>query len=569
MVLGLAISQFAWGDVTGKKAEVLGNKWTPSSFKDWVISKDALIVPEVSNLAIQACLRKTQMNIDVLAYQQMREIIEALKTEFRRDNARRLTLDYDYGLNSLTQLLVAIDSIQAEDPEKYETACRSTLERVLPLQAGKQPGSRTIKEELEVLYFGRMRPQISPSLSAEDQALLAKLFAKGLKLANLEWPDLKDQICKLEGYYSTSLDPSLWKFFSTSRAMMNVLPKPEDTAKFIASISRAERVPQLVRNLNEYSSVAGKYNGASVGMTDEEVRKAKVRLTGPALGSIQPSLMAFFTTGWREELQRRVIDQDYPAKPFQLISAQNVLESLGATPGDLVDGSHSSATILGMKSGWRSLHWWFAKFEVDPPQKKELGPNTEAYRKTAALAWLALNAETNIRQNEKIAGIKATSEEQEEFPTTAVFGNQNEYEMLVAELDAAVKAYRLVDTEGTATQPCVSSLRKMNEAAVKALGAESSLAQLAPADVAFLQKIEFVPVIADLGLEVDDEVGQKPEGVHRLHLAIGYGRKVEVSVNQKMYTVWTPTAMVLHLPKITSTAEWQRGGVVKYEKLED
>ena len=72
-----------------------------------------------------------------------------------------------------------------------------------------------------------------------------------------------------------------------------------------------------------------------------------------------------------------------------------------------------------------------------------------------------------------------------------------------------------------------------------------------------------------IGLEVNDQVGDKPEGIFRLHLAMGHGHEVDATINKENVKLWTPSAMVLHLKEVTTTAEWQAKGVKNYEKTEE
>ena len=70
------------------------------------------------------------------------------------------------------------------------------------------------------------------------------------------------------------------------------------------------------------------------------------------------------------------------------------------------------------------------------------------------------------------------------------------------------------------------------------------------------------PVIADIGMEVDDD----EDGVFRLHLAMGYGHELPVTIGGAEYKVWTPSAMVLHRPAVTTTSKWQQGLVNEFDK---
>ena len=137
--------------------------------------------------------------------------------------------------------------------------------------------------------------------------------------------------------------------------MSNVLPAERDNEAFTKAVLAAPEVAKLIGTLNQYSAVAGKYNGPSIGMTAEELRTAPSRMTGPALGSKATALMAFFTTGWRENLQKLVIDRPYPAQPFQLITAEETLRSVEKTFTDRGAGAQHSQTEVGMDLLWSLL----------------------------------------------------------------------------------------------------------------------------------------------------------------------------------------------------------------------
>ena len=189
---------------------------------------------------------------------------------------------------------------------------------------------------------------------------------------------------------------------------------------------------------------------------------------------------------------------------------------------------------------------------------KLYGESSRLYAQTSALAWLAMNAEANIRQNEKITGYERGMSTSPQI-TTAVYGTEARFTALVAEIDSALATYRNVDPAGTRTPACVGMLRGLNAAAAHALGAEPALARLSSSDVEGLRLVTIEPIIADIGLEVNDTIGDQPGGVFRLHLATGAGRAVPITVEGNAYTAWAPSAMVLHLDKTVTTSEWQRG----------
>lgn len=551
----LAASALCLGNVSGSKTETWGTQWPASDFKHWVTKRDALVTPEISHLAVQACLRQSQEQLDVYAYDVAKRLLGEMWRGYRRAEARPETRAYDIGLDTLTRLMMDIDAIAAGNARDYRSQCEALV--------NNRFADGTARAELSPLFQGRMAPRLSPDLPPAIRAQLEKLAARGIRVAPLRWEDLRDQICTLEGYYSTSRRPELWKLFSLTRVMANVLPDPGENALFEKAALRAAQVPPLVRQLNEYSSVAGKYNGGSIGMTREELRDAPVRLTGPALGSRATSLMAFFTTAWRERLQRHVIDQNYPVEPFRLISADNALEY--ANQLETETRATPSQTELGMLSVWERVLPFFREGSR-PEARGEYGTETAKFKKTASLAWLALNAETNIRQNEKIGGIEATSAPAN-GPTTAVYGTASAFERIAAELDAAVRAYRNIDPASHHTPSCVAQLRAYHVAAARAVGNEPRLAHVAKHEADVLLWTKFEPVIADIGMEVNDTEGTQPEGKFRLHLAIGYGHEVPATVKGESHTLWTPSAMVLHLNKIVSTAEWQSSGVAHYDPL--
>ncbi len=206
------------------------------------------------------------------------------------------------------------------------------------------------------------------------------------------------------------------------------------------------------------------------------------------------------------------------------------------------------------------------------------------------MAWLALNAETNIRQNEKIAGLERTSLPSDQRVTQNVFADSSAYGAMVREIDAALSAYRHIDQDGSLVEnTCVMPVRKFAEAAHAASKAkDNSVVQLEKAETAVFGKVEFKkafefkPVIADIGSEVLDD----PEGFQgetqfeefkgqknfKLHLATGYFRQVPITIGigtrKKLYLIGTPSAFVIHFAGTTSTAEWQQGLVERYDSRE-
>jgi len=531
------LCSLASAKVQGNLAEVNGTNWDQLTFKSWVEDSDALMTPETSNLAAQSCLRNSQEQLDAVAYSVAEKLAKSLSHYYRVKGTKETR--YDDGLRALTQLtdgILAIPTAKNSSRKSYEDDCGTLVEQSI----------RRDQSRLETVFYGRLYPKTPPELASH-----------GLKVAPLTWNGLKDQICKLEGYYSTSQDPRLWKFFSLTRSMSNVLPPDSDNDAFLRTVKRwPAPLTTAIRTLNLYSSVAGKYNGASIGMTDAQMKSAPIRKTGVALGSRAASLMAFFTTGWREKLQADITSQiDYPQVPFQLISNKQVLAAVAATHDDPSRKGRSVVqTELGMDLVFDSL----LPLSVHAKKDDSYGAETESYKATAALAWLALNAETNIRQNEKLGGLAGSA-----VPVTPdldVFGSPTQYQAVVNELDAALAAYRAIDPKGSLVPGCVKELQQFNQAAM-AIG-DGKLGKVAQSLNRVFNGIEFEPVIADIGEEVED----KDAGIFRLHLAIGYGHSVITTVGGKEVKLWTPSAMVLHLPKTTATGEWQQSLVKNYEK---
>ena len=119
--------------------------------------------------------------------------------------------------------------------------------------------------------------------------------------------------------------------------------------------------------------------------------------------------------------------------------------------------------------------------------------------------------------------------------TRVSYGTRAGFARLVSEMDSALGTYRNVDVAGAHTPACVGLLRDLNAAAAHALGDEPALARLSERDVQGLALVKVEPVIADIGLEVDDTIGSEPAGVFGLHLATSSGREVPIEVEGKSY----------------------------------
>jgi hypothetical protein len=537
-------SSVCLANVSDEKPQVFGTQWKLRAYQKWLRDDRALITPEVAHLAVQACMRKSQQDLDVQAYGLAKNLMgEMEKAYLPSGNA------YTTGLSALTQLLREISAINADSAAAYRTQCETRVTARF--------GNVAFRNTLSPLFQGRLQPGISPNLPPELRQHLLKLAEKGISVAPLTWGGLQEQICQLEGYYSTSKKPELWKFFSITRALGNVLPAEDREGEFVTAVTQSDAATRLLSRINQYSSVAGKFNGPTIGMTSDEMIAAEMRLTGPALGSRAPSLLAFFTTAWRERLQKLILEQDYPEKPFALLSATQVLTSLGETARDTHQNGRTSQTELGMVGVWEML----LPFAFGGPNP-EWGGVTADYKKTSALAWLALNAETNIRQNEKLAGFANTSIDTGSI-TTRLYGTATQYAGLVGEIAAAEKAYAAL---GSIELPrCLNGLDAFAQAARDALGYDARVATLGIERTKVLGDIKIEPVIADIGMEVNDERGDQPGGIFRLHLATGEGHQVEVAVQGENYRLWTPSSMVLHLDSVHTTAQWQQSEELKYD----
>lgn len=548
----ILISTLSFANVNGNKSEVFGTQWKQRSYEHWIMDPDAVITPEFSNLATQSCLRQSQEQLDFLAYKKTHELVQEMRKSFTRDSAVGITKPYDTGLSALTDILASIDKINAENAGEYRQKCESTVTKVL--------SKPQVQSELTPLYYGRFNPEISKNLPPEIKAKLEKMSEKGLQLAPLTWQTLIQQVCTLEGYYSTTTRPELWKFFSITRALGNILPAEKDDHLFIQSVSRSNKIVELITSLNHYSAVAGKMNGPTIGMSLEEKKAAGVRLTGAALGSKATSIMAFFTTGWREEIQRFVIEQDYPEKPFMLTQANTILSSMKNAAEEVKGKTTPSQTELGMSLLWDSFLAPAVTYE-----REEYGRETQNIKATFSMAWLALNAETNIRQNEKITGYGKTSVETGGDVTAPIYGTRTQYLKIVSEISAAKAAYRAIALGDESLPYCVNALLEMNQKGVDNLGEIPTFARFSAESLNFLREMEFKPVIADIGMEINDERGDRPEGIFRLHLATGFGHAVEANIQGRVSVLWIPSSMVLHLPSIETTDSWRNASVTKYD----
>lgn len=546
-------SAISLADVVGKKVEVLGNQWAQTSYSSWLKSDGALITPESTNLAIQGCFRKAQEETDPAAYALTKALVKEMDATYKDAQGK-----YDRALASVTELLKRIDAIKELSQSEFISACKTVVKGAL--------GDKALMENLAVAFEGRLNPDFEalPDLPKQVQDVIIKLAKKGLKPAPLKVDGMPDHFCELEGYYSTSLDESLWKFFALTRVMGSVLPSTAGHADFMTAAQKSDKVVDLVSKLNRYSSVAGKYNGPTLGMGANELEATGPRLTGVALGSNTTSFMAYFTTAWREKIQMLVLDQDqYPEKPFRLLSANDFLTALKAELVEkLPKGNFFSQTHLGMASAASSL-------EHD---RNAYGDSTTLYRRAAVLAWLALNAETNIRVNEKITGISLAAAPQPNYKAS-LYGSKADYTLLADSIKAAVRAYAEVDKKGELTPWCVKNVAAFTEAAQKLLKEDTdTVVPLQSEQTGLLDHgIELNPVIAHLGLEIDDQVGNAPAGSIQLHIATGRGRKVPGVVDGKSYSLFTPSAIVLHSEKQMTTAGWYdkntgKGSVTQYDK---
>ena len=250
------ISAALFAKVTGKPVEKLGVQWQASSFKHWVERADALITPEVANLAAQYCLRTTQESLDGVAYDKLaKRMVSELSKRFSPKTAKQ---DLEKALSAVSQILVAIEKLEVPDqnPASYLGACNVLLERELRDRAGT----------LLPIFEGRMHPVVSGDIGEPWKTKLETLRKRGVVPAPLTWKGLQEQVCKLEGYYSLSQDARLWKLFSMTRLMSNVLTSSENNPEFERTLAGGTRTLQLlVRKLDRYSSVAGRSNVLRLG----------------------------------------------------------------------------------------------------------------------------------------------------------------------------------------------------------------------------------------------------------------------------------------------------------------
>jgi hypothetical protein len=195
------------------------------------------------------------------------------------------------------------------------------------------------------------------------------------------------------------------------------------------------------------------------------------------------------------------------------------------------------------------------------------------YLETANLGWLALNAETNIRQNEKLGGVSTTSMPSDKPATTYVLADEASYSGILNQINAALSAYGIVDPSQKAlANSCVPKVHEFAKRAVAASkGKYGKVVQLNANDTKvftqhqYKSAFEFSPVIADIGTEVVDDVGIRGQKTFKLHLATGNWRETKVTIDKKEYLLGTPSSFVLHFAQTTSTSDWKK--VVKnYDK---
>lgn len=538
-----------FAQVKGELVEKFGTQYNVSSFKEWAEKENALFTPESTNLATQHCFRTSQEQLDGIAYDRIAlPLVSDMKKNFFERPTVKLTA-VGGGLAKLANLLQTIKDLNVlhKSPDEYVTACSETTKKFLDSNP-----------MIEVLYEGRFKPEQAPNISKDLKAKLDKLTKNGAKVVPLNKDGLIEQICKLEGYYSTSYDQRLWKFFSITRAMLNVLPTHKNNAEFE---SLTLPVASNIRKLDQYSSVAGKSNGLSIGMNEKERKYTQavmpVRLTGVALGSNASAMMSFFTTAWREKLQDAIISQDYPNKPFELLDAKLILNAVNKTHEEVSEMYRTavrepSQTELGMSMVSRSL-------ATRPLLDRK-------YLEAANLSWLALNAETNIRQNEKLGGVSTTSMPQDKPATTYVLADEAAYSGILAQINAALSAYGVVDPSQKAlVNSCVPKVYEFTKRAKDASkGKYGKVVQLNVNDTKvftqhqYKKAFEFSPVIADIGTEVVDDVGIKGQKTFKLHLATGNWRETKVTLDNKEYLLGTPSSFVLHLAQTTSTFDWKK-----------
>jgi len=529
--------------VTGARTEVFGTQTPAVDFTSWLGHSEALLTPESIQLATQACLRKTQQSTDEKAYPLAHQITLSLGNHFG-DTSNQARSSFATALSKLATLLKMVDDLgtnrEASTPDGYRKVCRNQLQSFFTRE----------RSGLAILYQGRMQPKPDP-----------KLARRGLEVMPLTWEGLTSQTCDLEGYYTDPRHPELWRFFSLTRLMQNILPSESQDEAFQREFANTPELVESLTRLNRYAGVAGKINGPAIGMTSGVGSGIGLRLTGPAAGSRATSLLATYTTAWREQLQWLTLNQNYPENPFALISSGQILQSLSALDPTIKTNQiqRLSSTEIGMWL-WREMLAASSDSAGTPrPTPSDYGPQSQSYRATAALAWLALNAESNLRANEKLPGVRYGSEQES---TNLVFGNPTAYELIREELDTARTQFALVDFEVQSSQSCLRDLTVLTEQAKKIPVRE--VGTVASELTAGLSSLAINPVYADIGLEVEDG----DAGTFRLALATGYGHITLIPLNGKTYELWSPSAMVAHRPTLVNSRDWKRNQVTKYDRLQ-
>lgn len=511
----------------GQRNEKFGAAWERVDLKTWLTRGDSVVTPELTNLAVQACLRSQQESFDVEASTLVMGMGKTFATQLSNTRAT-----YEKGLSVLGALMHRLENIQAESATDYSSKCDLVVKEEFAARG----------EYLTPLYHGRFFPKTLPE------------FGKaGIQIAPLTWEGLREQICKLEGYYSTSQRPELWKFFAITRAMGNVLPSEESDGEFVAVLANFPDLRERIVKLSAYSSVAGKVNGPAIGYDVENVAP---RLTGPGMGSKATSMLAFFTTGWRERIQKLVLERPYPEQAFELLRSDELVNAIKVMRPTYCGSERCSDLKSASELGMTSL--WYALSPVLWAIRTESG-SAYTYLKTSALAWLAVNAEANIRVNEKISGVKAAAIEPDAI-TDLVYGAPNSYREITLSIAAAQKAYAVIDPSGQKASPCLSELKTYTEAAAKVQ--DGSVGRVTGASREQLAHVQLEPVIADIGLEVDDS----QDGAFKLHLATGGGRATPMTIQGSQFSWWTPSAHILHLPGAVSTAQWRNKMVDEFDR---
>lgn len=515
----------------GQRDQVFGTDQKREAFSDWLMRPESLVTPEAANLAAQACMRATQESLDVFAYREAQAIVDSMENFFR--SARVGNDPYLRGLQAVSGFLGQLRDLETTASDGGRAQYQSDCERVAGDFLKANP------DAFEVLYYGRIHPKSTPAM-----------VERGIRLAGIDVGALKEQICKMEGYYSVSNKPELWKLFSITRTLSNMLPKEDESDQFVEALEvNADLLPHI-RKLDEYSSVAGKINGPTFSQTPEEREKMGPRTTGVGFGNGATSAMAFFTTGWRETLQDLILTRPYsPKVPFQLLRGDEIFKATEKTAKEIA-GKSASQTEVGIGLVHASLN----------DKSPSYGANTEKYRRTAGMAWLALNAETNVRQNEKLGGVGAGIEPE---PPGQVFGNPTQYQQVAKSIAAAKTAYlSLVPATEFGRWSCLTNVTDFATAAAKVPAGQ--VGKVDPKLIRGIKNIRFPSILVDLGTEVSDQ----EDGVFKLHLGTSPGRvfPAKVAGSNASYTVWTPAAFSLHLSKTTSTGDWM-SMVQNYDKL--